>query len=1782
MPDLVAHPAQMSLLAARLLGSPTANSGRIFRLDGPLDQNRLADAYRAAAQEHDALRLHLSGRDTWQTGPQARIDVRLLDQRRSGQSVEPTMKAILDDFHRKLGRRYDLDHGLIGHITVHRVADHTWVVTEIIDHAFADGRSMKLLFNTVAAIYRGDRHDRPGSFAQSLADQPLDEAAELYWRRRYTDFTAAPQARHLPDPEPVQTVPRLRLHLAPAQTAALAGAARASRATVPAVLLAAHAHTTARLQGTGDLSIHVAVDTRTDEHLETVGQFAHVLPLRLTMPWNFRLPEYIRMTHRAILEAHDHVMVTPDQLHDAGAPTLAAPGATAFVIQAVAPPCDPSLPGITLSPITADSTPQGAALSTVVRTLDDGSTTVELTGRATDPVEVDLDRWASTFRQFLHALAEEPDTPLCSDLLLSPRDRTSVQDLATPAPGYTGPPLHEAAVRQLSRTDRTVILDADAACTGPQLLSLATATAEALLQAGARKGSKVLVGGLRLTDRAAAWLACLQLGCTYIPYDGDTPPDRPAALRLNPDGVSPACLPPTTDQDDLPDPPAYVIHTSGSTGRPKGVAVGLAALTNLIHGEQDRFGLDATSRVLLVAPPTVDPWICHVTTALVLGATLIQGNPIGTMPLTEQLRHHRITHAFLPAGLLRSLDADAHLPDLRMIASAGDGCRSTDLDRFAPAHTFNIYGPTEATVTATVHESTPGAGDPVPIGRPIRGLAVRIVIDRAATAPPGTSGELALTGAGLAAGYLDRPDLTAESFHPLPDTTGHWYFTGDRAMHTPAGLVHLGRIDRQVKIRGYRVELDALENQAIRTGLCTAARALTHRPDDVVQLMLFVEGCSDAQQLTAQLRQTLPPTHWPHQVHQVGRIPTSPTGKPDDDALAGLATPLTPVSARLGTDDTVLGKLWRELLGTTPTPDNHFFHDGGDSLTVLHLVTRLRQAGLQLTPADVYEAPYYRHLEHRLVLARAQSTARHTSPRFPLTPTGRWMHQLKIPAWRRWTLRHSIAFDHMPPSAQLTSALEHLVESTPALRCRTDRCEQTLTVESPYQPLVAAVAESTPDRDLRPTLARAQRAVDPVTGRMLAAVAVQREDGSGRLVLFGHHLAVDPWSWAVIGRRLALTLDGADLSEDHAYQQLAELTEQQTAAGHFDAETGLWRAVLTGGITAPQTPLLSRLRQTSITLPPLSELTRRWQHSPAAYLLAATGQALGHHNGGQPTVIDLERNGRSHPELDLSDAVGWFGLHHPVLAPYLPTAEAIEYLALELTDVPDQGTGYGALRWSGRAEFESAVGHIAVDIQDAGAAPDSLERRIQALAPANPALLTPYPLALTFRAGAEATTATLMHGGTTSPQEAASILESINVAFNPKQELVAQAIASKHTRSTKRHRRALQAPAGAMQQMMLQFAALGPQTGVYLPRQLLHLEMPAGEQARFLQRLEQWLGGLDILHRRFHTDSSTGALTQRWIPNSGPHLQVEPGDGDAASAWMAGPDHLDVRKARYGAPLTTLMAFTGSHGLFLGMETHHALVDGHSNRHFLHQLTLLAAGGSLPPGSPAAPVLRHLGCEAATLAAVHPLPPLTWTPKQPDEHHITIPAQTVRACRTRAAAQGTNLRACLAALTGQAVTAGENVTLYLVANGRDNAIAQVNDAWGMFWYFTPVPLHPGEEPAQLQQRVYAGEAAPFPKIRAAALSWRQWNPDAAISFNYVSAPRTADGASQVTVLQSRDRFHWPRQITAVLRDDDKVDLMLCTLDGSSAAPLLVRAGESLGQYAAGTPERPAPDPYLGA
>ena len=635
--------------------------------------------------------------------------------------------------------------------------------------------------------------------------------------------------------------------------------------------------------------------------------------------------------------------------------------------------------------------------------------------------------------------------------------------------------------------------------------------------------------------------------------------------------------------------PAYVIYTSGSSGRPKGVIVSRGALSNLARGEAGRFGIGPDSKVLLVAPPTTDPWICHVTAALLTGATLVAGDPVSGRPLAEQIRDAGVTHAFLPAALVRALGT-RDLPSLQVIATAGDTCRAADLAGFGNIRVFNIYGPTEATVTAAVAEIT-GPADPVPIGRPIRGLGARVVIDRAADAPPGATGELVISGAGVADGYLGDPVRTRDAFRASPaDPRERWYCTGDLARLDPGGdLVHLGRADRQVKVRGWRVGLDALETAARATGLCGDARAMAYTtpssPD--ARLVLFAERCPDTAALHAELRRTLPAPSVPHHIAAVDALPRQASGKVDDSRLAAdhtaarLAGPPAPGPAGM------LARAWDDVLGAPPRPGDRFFDAGGDSLNVLSLVRRARQEGVDLDPADVYAHPEYADLD-RLCLARGRvprpSPQGHAGDRVPLGPSQRWLLAMKPAVLAAWTQSHVISFASLPSPDQLSRALSALLAATPVLRSALDG--RGFLAVLPAAPAPVAVTDAdAPDAVIRQAVADLRGAIDPHSGPMVGAAAFRGQDGAGAVLLTVHHLVTDTWSWPAIEDRLRLALAGGDVPPDNGFALYTAAVGRQVDAGAYDLEADLWRAAPTTGRTASLFHRPAALSRAEIAIP---------------------------------------------------------------------------------------------------------------------------------------------------------------------------------------------------------------------------------------------------------------------------------------------------------------------------------------------------------------------------------------------------------------------------------------------------------------------------------------------------------------------------------------------------------------------------------------------------------------------
>ncbi|HSU82029.1 MAG TPA: amino acid adenylation domain-containing protein, partial [Thermoanaerobaculia bacterium] len=379
--------------------------------------------------------------------------------------------------------------------------------------------------------------------------------------------------------------------------------------------------------------------------------------------------------------------------------------------------------------------------------------------------------------------------------------------------------------------------------------------ARRLTALGVGPGVPVGLHAGRSPEMVTGALAVLAAGGAYVPLDPGQPASRlahlvaetrmPVVLTLESapawaGGAAVLRLDEEAAEDGaaLPSPPvapasaAYVIHTSGSTGRPKGVEVPHAGLLNLVRWHLRTYGVTAADRATLIASPGFDAAVWEVWPYLVAGASLhIPDEEVRLSPerLTAWLIAEEITLCFLPTPLAEPLLAAWEVAGaprelrLRALLTGGDRL-SRRPPPGLPFDVVNHYGPTECSVVATAGrvEPAPGARSPFPpaIGRPVAGVRARLLDARLQPVPAGGRGEVLLGGAGLARGYLGRPDLTAERFVPDPFAGApgeRLYRTGDLARFRPDGeLDFLGRIDTQVKLRGFRIEPGEIESALCR------------------------------------------------------------------------------------------------------------------------------------------------------------------------------------------------------------------------------------------------------------------------------------------------------------------------------------------------------------------------------------------------------------------------------------------------------------------------------------------------------------------------------------------------------------------------------------------------------------------------------------------------------------------------------------------------------------------------------------------------------------------------------------------------------------------------------------------------------------------------------------------------------------------------------------------------------------------------------------------------------
>jgi nonribosomal peptide synthetase DhbF len=419
--------------------------------------------------------------------------------------------------------------------------------------------------------------------------------------------------------------------------------------------------------------------------------------------------------------------------------------------------------------------------------------------------------------------------------------------------------------------------------------------------------------------------------------------------------------------------PAYVLYTSGSTGTPKGVVVSHVGLTSLAGGTR-WLGVAPGSRVAQCAGLSFDIMVMEMVMAWSAGGCLAvpSGSRLAGEELAGELEELGVTHAVVTPTALAGVSA-GRLPGLKCLVVGGEAFPAGLAARWAAGRRLiNGYGPTEATVCATMSEPLPTAGGPgsPPIGRPIANARAFVLDDRLGLVPPEVAGELYLAGAGLARGYLGRQGLTAERFVACPfgGPGERMYRTGDVVRWTAAGeLDFLGRADDQVKVRGFRVELGEIESGLSRLeGVAQAAVILREdRPGDK-RLVAYVAAASgarlDGQALRTAAAVVLPEYMVPSAVVVLAELPLTANGKLDrrvlpapDYAASAAAEYVAPRTLQ----EEILAQLFADVLGIDRVgADDSFFDLGGDSLLGTRLISRVRaELTAELSLAELFDAP---------------------------------------------------------------------------------------------------------------------------------------------------------------------------------------------------------------------------------------------------------------------------------------------------------------------------------------------------------------------------------------------------------------------------------------------------------------------------------------------------------------------------------------------------------------------------------------------------------------------------------------------------------------------------------------------------------------------------------------------------------------------------------------------------------------------------------------------------------
>lgn len=831
---------------------------------------------------------------------------------------------------------------------------------------------------------------------------------------------------------------------------------------------------------------------------------------------------------------------------------------------------------------------------------------------STDIFEHDtIRRMLQQFNQLLNRVTEAPDAVVGEIHLLTNEDHDVYRRLNRTARLFRiNQPIHVRFENIAARQAFSVAVEHEGVrLSYGDLNQWANQLAQQLIAVGVRPGDRVGVFLHRKPEMIAAVLAVMKAGGAYLPIDPATPAVRiqsvladakvqvvvaDAGLADHSALQGRTVLPSDVRAHlavDIPNPNvgvtakhlAYLIYTSGSTGVPKGVAIEHGAVTNYVDSIVESFKLVPQDRVLQFASLSFDVAVEEIFGTLISGATLVLRTD-AVLDSPPAFRHwcveHGLTVVILPTAfwheLVGTLPKDEFPYTVRLVVIGGQkvyGDRVLQWQTHVPATVklLNMYGPTETTVSSTMSDLSQQANSSLnqqtsPIGRPLPNVQTYILNELLQPVPVGIVGELYISGAGLARGYINDPSLTAERFVPNPfsrEPGTRMYRTGDLVRCTASGeLLFVDRADRQVKVRGYRIELGDIESQLRQ--MPHVADALVIWVPESQRLVAYLLAATDelsVAEVHQWLIQRLPSYMVPSHYILVDEFPMNAAGKVDKQRLPqpDNQVHLSEWLESLTPTETEVAAIWKGVLGRTIVePDDNFFDIGGHSLLAIQICSRIRDRfQLDLPVRELFEFPTVRQIAHRIDIhcstevtscetmetdyGEAPASAIRTAP--PLVRCVENIKQLPLsfaqerlwfidqlqPGSPAYNLPAVIPYEGPLNVDALSHSIEFIVVRHESLRTvfqAQDNGSPTQVIKLPPRNLLSLVdLRSMPlgqrDSELRRLMdEEAEHPFDLSRGPLLRAQLVRIRDDVHYLLLTMHHIISDGWSVGVLRSEL--------------------------------------------------------------------------------------------------------------------------------------------------------------------------------------------------------------------------------------------------------------------------------------------------------------------------------------------------------------------------------------------------------------------------------------------------------------------------------------------------------------------------------------------------------------------------------------------------------------------------------------------------------------------------------------